>query len=147
MRLRDKVLGTLSVFGSTVGRLNDEDLALAQAMVHVASVAIVSEKSASDRDVVNAQLQHALTSRIVLEQAKGVLASVGHLEMEDAFKVLGRYTRDHHRKLRAVAEQLVSRELRGQELLDYARSCPDLPPINQLSGRGQRSGPTRQRCN
>jgi hypothetical protein len=143
MRLRDKVLGTLSVFGSTVGRLNDEDLALAQAMVHVASVAIVSEKSASDRDVVNTQLQHALARRGVLEQARGVLARVGHLELEDAFKVLGRYTRDHHRKLRAVAEQLVSRELRGQELLDYARSCPDLPPINQLSGRGQRSGPTR----
>jgi hypothetical protein len=146
MRLRDKVLGTLSVFGSTVGRLNDEDLALAQAMVHVASVAIVSEKSASDRDVVNTQLQHALTSRIVLEQAKGVLASVGHLEMEDAFKVLRRYTRDHTaRSARWPSSwSTVNCAVRNCSTTpDPPRSCPDLPPINQLSGRGQRSGPTR----
>ena len=75
MRLRDTVLGTLGLFGSTAGRLDDDDLALAQALVHVASVAIVNEKAAADRDLVNAQLQQALTSRIVLEQAKGVLAS------------------------------------------------------------------------
>lgn len=127
MRLRDTVLGTLGLFGSTVGRLDDDDLALAQALVHVASVAIVNEKSASDRDLVNAQLQQALTSRIVLEQAKGVLAHAGHLEMHDAFAVLRRYARDHGRKLSAVAEQVVNRELRGQELLDYARSAAILP--------------------
>jgi transcriptional regulator with GAF, ATPase, and Fis domain len=69
MRLRDTVLGALGLFGNTPGRLDDEDLALAQALVHVASVAIVNEKAASDRDVVNAQLQQALTSRIILEQA------------------------------------------------------------------------------
>ena len=127
MRLRDTVLGTLGLFGNTAGRLDDDDLALAQALVHVASVAIVNEKSASDRDMVNAQLQHALTSRIVLEQAKGVLASVGQLEMEDAFTVLRRYARDHGRKLSSVAEQLVNREMRGQELLDHARAAAILP--------------------
>jgi GAF domain-containing protein len=127
MRLRDKVLGTLGLFGNTPGRLDDDDLELAQAMVHVASVAIVSEKAASDRDVVNAQLQHALTSRIVLEQAKGVLASVGDLEMEDAFKVLRSYARHHGRKISTVAEQLVNRDMRGHELLDYARSASILP--------------------
>jgi GAF domain-containing protein len=105
MRLRDTVLGTLGLFGTTAGRLDDDDLALAQALVHVASVAI----------------------RIVLEQAKGVLASTGQLEMEDAFRVLRRYARDHGRKLSPVAEQLVNREMRGQELLDYARSAAILP--------------------
>ena len=127
MRLRDTVLGALGLFGNTVGRLDDDDLVLAQALVHVACVAIVNEKSASDRDVVNAQLQLALTSRIVLEQAKGVLASAGQLDMDDAFKVLRRYARDHHRKLSTVAEQLVNREIRAQELLDYARSAAILP--------------------
>lgn len=127
MRLRDTVLGTLGLFGSTAGRLDDDDLALAQALVHVASVAIVNEKAAADRDLVNAQLQQALTSRIVLEQAKGVLASAGDLEMQDAFTVLRRYARDHGRKLSTLAEQVVNRELRGQELLDYARSAAILP--------------------
>jgi GAF domain-containing protein len=127
MRLRETVLGTLGLFGTTPGQLHDEDLALAQALVHVASVAIVNEKAASDRDLVNEQLQQALTSRIVLEQAKGVLANAGHLEMQDAFVVLRRYARDHGRKLSTVAEQVVTRELRSQELLDYARSASILP--------------------
>ena len=123
MRLRDTVLGTFGLFGTTPGALNDEDLALAQALVHVASVALVNERSASDRQLVNAQLQHALTSRVVLEQAKGVLAAVGHLEMEDSFTVLRRYSRDHGHRLTDVAERVVKRELPGQELIDYARSA------------------------
>ena len=56
--------------------------------MNVASVAIVNEKSAADRDVINDQLQHALNNRIVLEQAKGVLAYVGKLDMNTAFTVL-----------------------------------------------------------
>ncbi len=93
MRLRDIVLGTLGLFGNHPGRLDDEDLAPAQARVHIASVAIVNEESTADRTMVNAQLQHALTSRIVLEQAKGVLAYVGTLDMDIAFVVLRRILR------------------------------------------------------
>lgn len=127
MRLRDTVLGTLGLFGNTPGSLNDDDQELAQALIHVASVAIVNEKSASDLELVNAQLQHALTSRIVLEQAKGVLANVGRLEMEDAFAVLRRYARDHGHKLTQVAEHVVNRDIDGQELIDYVRSASVQP--------------------
>ncbi len=76
----------LGLFGDEVGRLDQDDLSLAQALVHVASVAIVNEKAASDLDIVNSQLQHALTSRIVLEQAKGVIATPGAWTMDDAFR-------------------------------------------------------------
>lgn len=127
MRLRGTMLGALGLFGTTAGSLNDEDLALAQALIHVASVAIVNEKAASDRDVVNAQLQHALTSRIVIEQAKGVLAHEGNLDMEHAFAVLRRYARDHERKLTTVAAQVVNREISGQELIAHARLTSILP--------------------
>lgn len=127
MRLRDAVLGTLGLFGDNPGRLNDDDLALAQALVHVASVAIVNEKSAADRDTVNSQLQQALTSRIVLEQAKGVIAYVGALDMEEAFSVLSRYARDHGEKLSEVATRVVNRELRGEELILHARWNSILP--------------------
>ncbi len=123
MRLRDTVLGTLGLFGNHPGRLDDEDLALAQALVHVASVAIVNEKSTADRTMVNAQLQHALTSRIVLEQAKGVLAYVGTLDMDIAFVVLRRYARDRGERLSDVAGRVVSRQLPGEAVLARARSA------------------------
>lgn len=127
MRLHDTVLGALGIFGDSVGRLRDEDLALAQALAHVASVAIVNEKAAADISTVNSQLQHALNSRIVLEQAKGVLAQVGDLAMEDAFLALRRYARDHGLKLSEVALQVVDRALRAAVVLDHARALAILP--------------------
>jgi transcriptional regulator with GAF, ATPase, and Fis domain len=122
MRLRHTVLGTLGLFGDRPGRLSDDDLSLAQAMVHVASVALVNEKSASDLTTVNTQLQHALVSRVALEQAKGVLAHVGGLDMQDAFNVLRRYARDNGLKLSDVARQIVARELPGETLIEHAKA-------------------------
>lgn len=127
MRLRETVLGTLGLFGEQVGALHDEDLDLAQALVHVASVAIVNEQSAADQATVNSQLQGALTSRIVVEQAKGVIAHTGELGMDEAFKVLRRYARDHGIRLVDVAGQLVNRELSGDVLVRHARSVALLP--------------------
>jgi transcriptional regulator with GAF, ATPase, and Fis domain len=127
MRLHDAVLGTLGLFGDDPGRLEDDDLALAQALVHVASVAIVNEKSAADRATVNSQLQLALTSRVVVEQAKGVIAQVGSLAMDDAFAVLRRYARDEGRKLSDVAADVVARELSGDVVLAHARAVALLP--------------------
>jgi GAF domain-containing protein len=127
MRLLDTVLGTLGLFGDAVGRLEDDDLALAQALAHVASVAIVNEQSAADITTVNTQLQQALRNRIILEQAKGVIAHTGHVDMDDAFEVLRRYARDHDLMLSDIARQVVSRDLDGQVLLEHARSVSILP--------------------
>lgn len=127
MRLKSNVLGTLGLFGEEVGSLEKEDVALAQALVHVATVAIVNERSAADRSTVNAQLQQALTSRIVVEQAKGVIAHGGGLEMDAAFAVLRRYARDHGRKLSDIASEVVRRELSQEALLEHARTTSVLP--------------------
>lgn len=121
MRLRSHRLGTLGLFGTSVGALNDEDLRLAQSLAQVASVALVQDKAVADHQVIVEQLQIALTSRVVLEQAKGVLASRGDLEMDDAFAFLRRYARDHNQRLSDVARAVVSRELSAQQLLDHAR--------------------------
>lgn len=123
MRLNDSVLGTLGLFGEEVGRLGVDDLALAQALVHVASVAIVNEKSSTDLVTINSQLQRALTSRIVVEQAKGVIAHVGGVDMDGAFAVLRQYARDHGRKLSDVAAEVVRRDLPGEVLVEHARSA------------------------
>ena len=122
MRLRDRVLGALGLFGERAGSLSSDDLSLAQALADVASVALVQEKVTSDQRSVNEQLQAALNSRIVLEQAKGVLAQQGSLEMEEAFVVLRRYARDNNLRLTAVAESIVTRRLSAQQLLERPRS-------------------------
>lgn len=127
MRLKDNFIGTLGLFREENGSLEDDDLALAEALLHVASVAVINERSAIDLAVVNSQLQHALTSRIVVEQAKGVIAHAGHLELDTAFAVLRRYARDNDRKLSETAAQVVRRELSPQALLQHAQDAAILP--------------------
>ena len=122
MRLRDNVLGALGLFGSEVGTLNEEDLSLAQALAYVAAVAIVQDKVAADRTTVVEQLQTALDSRVVLEQAKGVLAQRGSLDMDQAFAVLRAYARDRNLRLTVVANAVITRRLPAQKVLDHARA-------------------------
>jgi GAF domain-containing protein len=122
MRLRDKVLGALGLFGSKAGALSTDDLNLAQALAHVASVALVADKALSDQTAISEQLQSALTSRIILEQAKGVIAERGDLEMDAAFTALRRYARDHNEKLSEVAHGIVSRALPPAAVLDHAHA-------------------------
>ena len=120
MRLRDTVLGALGLFGDEVGRLDEHDLALAQALVHVASVAIVNEKASADTGIVNAQLQRALDSRVVLEQAKGVVAQAGGVDMVVAFEALRRFARDHSARLTEICAAVVDRRLSGTDVLRHA---------------------------
>lgn len=120
MRLRQVKLGTLGLFGTAVGDLNTGDLSLGQALADVASVALVQDRTASDRAAMNAQLQTALTSRVVLEQAKGVLAQQGQLDMPEAFVVLRRYARDNNLRLTDLATAVVHRRVPGRLLLAHA---------------------------
>ena len=85
MRLRDNVVGALNLFGTTPGALNEADLRLAQALADVATIALVQDRAATDKNLVNEQLQNALDSRVVLEQAKGLLSYNGDLDMVEAY--------------------------------------------------------------
>lgn len=122
MRLRETVLGTLGLFSTRVGQLGADDLDLAQALAHVASVALVADKALSDKNAVNEQLHTALRSRVVLEQAKGVLAEAGELDMTQAFAALRGYARDHNFKLSDVADRVVRRETAPKQVLDHFRA-------------------------
>jgi hypothetical protein len=112
----------MGLFGDTVGALNPEDLRLGQALADVASVALIQDKTAADTATVNEQLQTALTSRVIIEQAKGVLAQRGDLDMDMAFNALRRYSRDHNLRLADLAREIVTRTLAADEILNYARS-------------------------
>ena len=128
MRLRDQVLGTVGLFGTSVGALGEDDLRLGQALAYVAAVALVQEKASADRELINSQLQTALDSRVVLEQAKGVLAQRGGLQMEDAFAVLRGYARDHNLRLTDVARAVTTRELPAERLLDHTAARAERRP-------------------
>lgn len=122
MRLQGNVLGTLGLFGSHVGALSEDDVRLAQALAHVASIAIVQGTAVADATTIADQLQNALGSRVVLEQAKGVIAQRGDLDMDQAFAVLRRYARDGNQRLGEVARAVISRELPAQHLLEHAQA-------------------------
>lgn len=122
MRLRDTVLGTVGLFGTRTGALGADDLSLGQALAYVAAAAIVQDKVAADKSAITAQLQIALDSRVVLEQAKGVLAQRGDIDMDRAFAVLRGYARDHNLRLTDTARAVAARDLPAQRVLEHAVS-------------------------
>jgi hypothetical protein len=122
MHLRGVRLGTLGLFGTTPGALSPPDLELGQALADVASVALVANQATMDHLRLTEQLQTALNSRVVLEQAKGQLAQLGGVSMEQAFDALRRYSRDHNERLAEVARRVVTRDLTGEQVFDHARS-------------------------
>jgi AmiR/NasT family two-component response regulator len=100
-------LGALNMFRITSGQLNADDIAVAQALADVATIAILHHRAASEAQLVNEQLTLALNSRIVIEQAKGVLAERTGLDMDHAFARLRKYARDHNLRLVDVAHGVV----------------------------------------
>jgi len=75
----------------------------------------------ADKAVINEQLQTALNSRVVLEQAKGILAQLGGLEMAPAFAALRTYARNNNLRLTEVAQSVVARSLPGRQVLEHTQ--------------------------
>jgi GAF domain-containing protein len=111
LRLRGEAIGALNLLHREPGPLAEEDLALGQALADVATIGILQARAIRRGEVLNEQLQAALTSRIVIEQAKGVLAQYLGLGMDESFDRLRRYARNHNRRLAEVAGQVVRGEL------------------------------------
>ena len=111
LRLRGQTIGTMNLFSHHVGALGPEDIAIAQALADVATIGILQERSIRSAHLLSEQLQHALDSRILIEQAKGVLAATLHTSMNDAFSILRSYARNQNLPLRQVADDVVARRL------------------------------------
>ena len=108
LRLRGRVLGALNLFDAKEGALADPTVTpVAQAMADVATIAILQERLVKQSEVLNEQLQSALNSRVVIEQAKGVLATRLDIDMGQAFDLLRKRSRDERRRLVEVAEEVV----------------------------------------
>ncbi len=118
--LRGTPIGALNLFHHEPGPMPVADLALAQALADVATIGILSERAINRSEVLNEQLQTALNSRVVIEQAKGVLAERGGVGMDAAFDRLRSYSRNHNLKLSDVARQIIRSDLAAAVLAGRA---------------------------
>ncbi|HET6911074.1 MAG TPA: GAF and ANTAR domain-containing protein [Mycobacteriales bacterium] len=108
LRLRDQTIGGLSLFMDVHGAVSPANQRLAQAFADVATIGILQQRSLHRSLALSEQLQTALTSRIVIEQAKGILAERAGLTMDGAFAALRRHARDRNLKLTDVATAVVT---------------------------------------
>jgi GAF domain-containing protein len=107
MRLRGQVIGALNLFSVRPAALPDEDERVAQAFADIATIAILQEWQFREQVRVAEQLQIALESRVVIEQAKGVIAERLGVDVEIAFAKLRKAARDHNRRLSELAREVV----------------------------------------
>jgi GAF domain-containing protein len=106
MRLRGTVLGALNMFHVDTGQMRPADIAAAQALADVATIAILQHRAATEAKLLNEQLSEALNTRIVIEQAKGMIAQLRGVDMETAFAALRDHARTHNLRLTDVARDV-----------------------------------------
>ena len=117
MRLRQQVIGSLNLLGSRVDNVDEAALVEAQALADVATIGILQHRAASEQRVLAEQLQYALQSRVLVEQAKGVLSEFARVDMDDAFDALRKYARGRNERLVDVASALVERQLPASAII------------------------------
>ena len=111
LRLRETTIGALNLLRGAVGELDSTDIRIATALADVATIGILHERAIVESGRVREQLSQALQSRIVIEQAKGVISQLHSISTDDAFAVLRSYARSHRLLLSEVAHRVVTRDL------------------------------------
>jgi transcriptional regulator with GAF, ATPase, and Fis domain len=129
MRLREQVIGTLNLFSGVPGGLDPAVALAARCLVDVATIGILHERALREREVVAGQLQVALNSRVVIEQAKGILAERLGTTPDQAFLVLRRFARDRNYRLTELAADVI----RGTVPIADIRP-PAATPARRLGG-------------
>ncbi|MBT2476269.1 GAF and ANTAR domain-containing protein [Microbacterium sp. ISL-103] len=112
MRLRNTTIGTLNLLRSGTGSPPPEDLSAARAFADVATIGILHERSLREQESLSSQLQTALNSRVMIEQAKGVVSFTAGVPIPDAFTLMRKFARDRGLRLSEVAERIVRRDIR-----------------------------------
>ena len=117
LRLRQQSIGALNVFGTTKGGdFSDADVTVMQALADVASIALIQERVIRRGEILTEQLQGALNSRIVIEQAKGAVAQARGVSVDEAFDSIRSYARSNNRRITDVAHTIVADPATAEQL-------------------------------
>ncbi|MFC4912011.1 GAF and ANTAR domain-containing protein [Actinomadura gamaensis] len=129
MRLRDEVIGAMNLFRFRPGALTGQQTDVGQAMADIATIGLLQERAIRESQVLSEQLQTALNSRLVIEQAKGVLAERHNCSLEQAFAALRAHARSHNLRLTDLARDVASRTLDPADRAELARrATPSAAP-------------------
>lgn len=112
MRVQGRTIGSMGLFGNDPGTMARSDTAIGQALADVATISILQERTIKEATLVNEQLQRALNSRVLIEQAKGIIANRSQVSMEEAFRRLRSSARSNSQSLQETASQVIERRLR-----------------------------------
>ncbi|MFC9970471.1 ANTAR domain-containing protein [Spirillospora sp. NPDC127200] len=121
MRLRDQVIGALNLFRTDPGSLPAPALELGQALADIATIGLLQQRALHQADILTGQLQTALSSRVLIEQAKGILAERHDWTMDHAFTALRDHARHHNHRLTELAHAIATRTLDTAELTELAQ--------------------------
>jgi transcriptional regulator with GAF, ATPase, and Fis domain len=108
LRLRSEVIGALNLFGADVGALDTADVQIVQAVADVATIGLLQERTIHRSEILTEQLQGALNSRIVIEQAKGAIAQAHGVSVNEAFTKMRSHARRTNQRLSDIAHTIVT---------------------------------------
>ncbi|MHB1209710.1 MAG: GAF and ANTAR domain-containing protein [Acidimicrobiales bacterium] len=115
LKLRGRTIGGLNLFHGEGGSLQSDDVLVMRGLAHVATIAIVQHRATLDAKSLNDQLGLALNSRIIIEQAKGMVSQATDCDMDMAFARLRAHARNHNQRLTDVAKSVVDGLLRATD--------------------------------
>ena len=108
LRLRDETIGALNIFGRDNHAFAEDETRIVQSLADVATIALLQERAVARADALTEQLQGALNSRVVIEQAKGAIAQLEGVTADEAFRLLRERARSSRRRLADVAAEVLS---------------------------------------
>jgi GAF domain-containing protein len=108
MRLADQIIGALNLYSPEPRSWSDADIAVARVLADVATSYVVNASKLRQQEQLSEQLQEALESRVVIEQAKGITAQQHAVSIEQAYQRMRRHARTNNASLRMVAEAIVA---------------------------------------
>jgi GAF domain-containing protein len=107
MRCRDQLIGELTLLHTDRHTLTGPDARLGQALADAATIGLIHERALRHAETVHQQLQSALNSRVIIEQAKGVIATQRAIDTDEAFTILRSHARSHSQRLSELARGVV----------------------------------------
>lgn len=116
MRLDQQVIGALNLYAEAARTFTHDQVEVGGVFADVATMYLLNARDIAQRDLLTRQLQHALDSRVLIEQAKGYVAALAGIEPADAFELIRRYARGHQVRVRVVARALLHGDVKLSDL-------------------------------